>query len=134
MPEELTESEREAFVGIEWKFVRLQDDHLVVSVKLSRPLAEGVNASIYIFGYRFDRPFAQMPKLHVKLGGRHFSIYDQAKALSKDIIKVTRFPDEITIEVPLHALGNPQNILTSARTYLGNVPLDWGSWRVLELP
>ena len=133
IPEELTASERAAFVGIEWKFVRLKDDHLVVSIKLSRPLAEGVNASVYIFGYRPDRPFAQMPKLHVKLGVKRFSVYDQATVLPKETILVTRLPDEITIEVPLRALGDPQNILTSARTYFGNVPLDWSSWRILEL-
>ncbi len=133
IPEELTASERAAFVGVEWRFVRLEDDHLVVSVKLSRPLAEGVNASVYIFGYRFDRPFAQMPKLHVKLGVKHSAVYDQTTVLPKDMILVTRLPDEITIQVPLRALRDPQNILISARTYLGNVPLDSVSWRVLEL-
>ena len=132
IPEELTASERAAFVGIEWKFVRLKDDHLVVSIKLSRPLAEGVNASVYIFGYRSNRPFAQMPKRHVKLGVKRFSVYDQATVLPKETILVTRLPDEITIEVPLRALGDPQNILTSASTYFGNVPLDWSSWRILE--
>ena len=133
MPEELTDHERAAYVGLEWQFVRLEADHFVVSIKLSKPLAEGVGASIYIFGYRFDRPFAQMPKLHIKLGVERYSVYDQATGLPKDSIQVTRKPDEITIQVPLSVLGDPQNILTSARTYIGNVPLDWVSWRVVEL-
>ena len=133
IPEELTDQERAAYVGIEWQFVRREDDHFIVSIKLSKPLAEGAEASIYIFGYRFDRPFAQMPKLHVKLGVARYSVYDQATLLAQNSIQITRQPDEITIQVPLTVLGDPQNILTSARTYAGNVPLDWVSWRVVEL-
>ncbi len=133
IPEELTDHERASYVGLEWQSLRLEADHFVVSIKLSKPLAEGVGASIYIFGYRFDRPFAQMPKVHIKLGVERYSVYDQAASLPKDSIQVTRKPDEITIQVPLSVLGDPQNILTSARTYIGNVPLDWVSWRVVEL-
>ena len=90
MPEELTDQERAAYVGVEWQFVRREDDHFVVSIKLSKPLAEGVGASIYIFGYRFGRPFAQMPKLHVKLGVKKYSVYDQATLLAANSIQITR--------------------------------------------
>ena len=36
-------------------------------------------------------------------------------------------------QVPLKLLGYPQKILTSARTSLGNLPLDNASWVVVEL-
>jgi len=132
-PEELTEQERATFVGFEERSIQLEDGDLVLSFRFSRPLAQAVEGSVYIFGYRADRPFATMPKLHVKFGVLTHAIYDQDRKLPHDVLRVSRTPRELTVRVPLHALGNPQRILTSARTYLGEVPLDWVSWRVLEL-
>jgi hypothetical protein len=49
-------------------------------------------------------------------------------------VSVTRAPGQITLRVPLAVLGDPQRILFSARTYLGDVPLDSTEWRALSLP
>ncbi len=133
-PEELTEIERASFIGLEWRFVRIEDHKLVISIKMARPFAEGVIASIYVFGYRSDRPFKDMPKLHVRLGVTNYTVYDQAQRLPKQTIEVIRSLREITIRVPLEKIGNPGKILTSAQTYLSDIPLDWVSWRILELP
>jgi hypothetical protein len=62
------------------------------------------------------------------------AILDQQRSVSGSGITVIRKSKEITIRVPLKVLGNPKRILTSATTYLGNVSLDWASWRILELP
>jgi hypothetical protein len=132
-PEQLTESELARFVGFESRTVRLEGDELVVSIRLSKPLAPGVGASIYVFGYRSDRPFQQMPKLHLQLGGLGYSLYDQDTLLPKETVQVSRTPREITVRIPLSVLGDPQTILTSARTYIGQVPLTTLSWRILEL-
>jgi len=134
LPEQLIDTERASFVGIEKHLVFLENDNLVVTATLSRPLAETVGVSIYLFGYRFDKYFKDMPKLHIRFGAIEHNIFDQGRPLAKDIIKVVRKPKEITIRVPLQVLGNPQRILISANTYLGMVPLDWVSWRILELP
>jgi hypothetical protein len=37
------------------------------------------------------------------------------------------------MRIPLDLLGNPEKILTSASTYLDALPLDWVSWRVLDI-
>ena len=132
-PEELTDVEQASFVGLEWRSVQLDDGKLVLSIAFSRPLAETVSASMFIFGYRRDQPFAQMPKLHIKVGAIGYSLYDQDRTLSPGALEVTRQPNAITIRVPLQILGDPTRILTSARTYLGDVPLDWVSWRIVEL-
>jgi LmbE family N-acetylglucosaminyl deacetylase len=134
LPEQLIDTERESFVGIEKHSVFLENDNLVVTATLSRPLAETVGVSIYLFGYRSDKDFKDMPKLHIRFGAIEHNIFDQGRSLAKDIIKVVRKSKEITIRVPLQILGKPQRILISANTYLGMVPLDWVSWRVLELP
>lgn len=133
MPEELTDSEQAMFVGLEERAVRLEQGNLVLSLAFSRPLAEAVQASLYIFGYRTDRPFADMPKLHIQLGPVTARVYDQERPVPAAGLQISREPKQVTIRVPLALLGEPQRILTSARTHLGDVPLDWVSWRILDV-
>ena len=132
-PEELTDEERAKFVGVEERRMWLEDSRLVLSVRYSRPLAEAVGLSLFVFGYRADRPFAQMPKLHLKMGALIQTVLDQDRPMPNAGITIARQPTQAIIRIPLAVLGNPQRILTSARTYLGDVPLDWTSWRTLEL-
>jgi len=131
--EELAATERAAFVGVEWRTVQLDGPDLVIALDYSRPLAQGVKASVYIFGYRVGQPFAGMPKLHVQFGEGSHVIYDQQRELPQDALQVDRQPKQVTIHVPLALLGNPQRVMINARTYLSDVPLDLASWRILEL-
>jgi LmbE family N-acetylglucosaminyl deacetylase len=133
LPEELNDQERSAFVGVDWKYLRWESKNLIVTIGLSKPLAQDVEASIYFFGYSSKIPFGQMPKINVRLGVLSYSVYDQAKRLDQGVVQVSRAPHDITIKVPLQLLGYPQKILTSARTSLGNFPLDSASWVVVEL-
>ena len=133
IPEELLDEERAAFVGVRKYSVGIKDNNLIISVKLSRPLGKTVGVSLYAFGYRKDRDFAKMPKFHIKFGAVGHKVLNQNKILSPKLIKTKRTSKEITINIPLSLLGNPQKILTSAQTYLGEVPLDWVSWRIVEI-
>jgi len=133
LPEELNEQERSAFVGVDWKSLRWESKNLVVTIGLSKPLAQDVEASIYFFGYSNKTPFEQMSKINVRLGVLSYSVYDQNKRLNQDVVQVKRSPNDVTITVPLGLLGDPQKILSSARTTLGNFPLDNASWVVIEL-
>ena len=133
LPEELNDQERSAFVGVDWKSLRWEPENLVVTIGLSKPLAQDVEASIYFFGYSNKMPFGQMPKINVRLGVLSYSVYDQNKRLEQEVVQVNRSPNDVTITVPLKLLGYPQKILTSARTSLGNFPLDNASWVVVEL-
>ena len=131
--EELTGQERVRFIGIEARRLSLEENYLILSVTYSRPLAEAVGLSVFVFGYRTDRPFTQMPKLHLKLGALVQNVLDQGRPLVDAGIQITREPTRVTIRIPLKTLGYPQRLLTSARTYLGDIPLDWTAWRVIEL-
>lgn len=133
LPEEFNEKEKSSFIGVDWKYVKLEGKNLVISVVLSKPLANDVEASVYIFGYSATVPFAKMPKLNVKLGVFSYNVYDQNKRLDQDLVKITRTAKNITITVPIDVVGHPQRILTSARTYLGNILLDSASWVVVQL-
>jgi LmbE family N-acetylglucosaminyl deacetylase len=131
--EELEDEERERFVGVESHVVRLVDGSLELSIGLSRPLAREVTASLYCFGYRADRPFAGMPKLHVEVGEIRHRVADQERALPGDAVEVRREAHEIVIRVPLEAIGRPRRVLLSAATRFGDLPLSSQPWRILEL-
>jgi LmbE family N-acetylglucosaminyl deacetylase len=134
IPKELTKEEQASFTILEQHFLRFESGRVVLSVRLSRPLVKEAKASVYIFGYRPDVPFAQMPKLDIRFTARKHSVYDQDRAVSEDGIQVERNGKEITLSVPVEVLGKPKRVLVSARTYLGETSFDWASWRVLELP
>ena len=133
LPEEYNSREKISFIGVEWKFLRWQGEDLMVSIELSKPLAQDVQAFIYIFGYNKNVPFSKMPKISVRLGDNSYTVYDQARRIEQTSVRVKRTSNEITLAVPLKLLGSPDKILTSARTYLDNVPLDSASWIAVEL-
>ena len=133
IPENLSKEEQAAFVRVEWRSVRIEGTDLVLTLEFSKPLAKEVSASIYLFGYRVGRPFSEMPKLHIRVGLFRYQVYDQNRRLSAKTVSILRNRKRITVRVPLEALGNPQKILSSAHTTLGEISLDWASWRVLEL-
>jgi LmbE family N-acetylglucosaminyl deacetylase len=132
--EQLTEEERAKFVGLESRTVRLEGTDLVFTIGFTNPLAQGTEASVYLFGYRSGAAFEGMPKLHVKFSDIAYQVYDGQNELPSTAVSVTRAPGQISLRVPLALLGDPRRVLFNARTYLGNVPLDSTEWRVLNLP
>jgi len=134
VPEGLLDEERVAFVGVVDRSAGVQDRRLTISVAFSRPLGQAVGVSVFLFGYRHDRPFSDMPKLHVRFGAVNHEVYDQDKLLPTSSVELTRCSDRVTIRVPLDLLADPDRVLTSVRTYLSALPLEGSSWRVLQLP
>ena len=129
---QLNRHERSAFVGVEWKFVRWEKDSIVISIELTKPLAQDVGANIYVFGYSPAIPFKEMPKISVRLRTKSYTVYDQARRIEQGSVTVTRTANEVIVSVPLKLLKNPDRILTCALTFLGNVPLDNASWMAVE--
>jgi LmbE family N-acetylglucosaminyl deacetylase len=129
----LSDNQKVSFVGVQDRTVSVHNGAIEVNLHLSRPLGRAVGASIYLYGYRHDRDFKTMPKLHIKIGAVLYDVFDQRQKISERAITVRRGFKSIDIIVPLKLLGDPDDILTSAQTYLGKVPLDWLSWRTIEL-
>ncbi|MBN1794189.1 MAG: PIG-L family deacetylase [Candidatus Omnitrophica bacterium] len=132
-PDQLLDEERAEFVGVEKEFLSIESGALIFTLRLSRPLQKSTGVSLYLFGYRKDASFTRMPKIHIKFGMIEHKILDQNRKLPLDSVHVERKGKEITMHIPLKLLGDPERILTSARTYAGALPLDWVSWRVLEI-
>jgi LmbE family N-acetylglucosaminyl deacetylase len=131
--EHLTEVERAKFVGIEEVRTARDSNDVVVTVHFSKPLGKSVSASIAVFGHRDGQPFETMPKLRVVCGSVKHEVFDQSRQLPVQTVAMQRSAQQITVRIPLAALGNPQRALASVHTYLGIDPLDWAEWRVLNL-
>lgn len=129
----LTNSERAKWVGVEQRGVWLEDGAVVVAVEFSRPLGAEVAASLYIFGYNPDRPFAEMPKLQVRFTSFGHVIQDGPRKLVKSPVSLLRSARGYQVRAPLDFLGYPKYVLGSVRTYARKVPLDWIAWRVIDI-
>ncbi|MBW2970903.1 hypothetical protein KY320_01955, partial [Candidatus Woesearchaeota archaeon] len=131
LPEHLTTQLGSRFVGVEEEFMQLNSETLTATIKLSKPFSKNVGLSLYLFGYRQGRPFANMPKINLRFSYRRFRIFDKNQALDRGDLRIRQRPLKLTAQIPLKTLGNPQILLTGARTSFGRVPLDWISWRTL---
>lgn len=130
---ELADIQRASFVGNEERFVQISNEDILFSYKFSRPLGEKTDIYLRIFGYRHDKPFEKMPKLLIKTRGAKVHIFDKNHRVTIKNVKAIRESSQITISIPLKALGSPDKILTSSQCYLMQLPIDWFSWRLINL-
>jgi hypothetical protein len=133
-PSDLTAEEQASLLAVERYHAALENDDLVLTMQHSRPLAPQLELSLFAFGDRSDVRFAKMPKLHVKAGISEHEVYDQAIRLPSQNIAIHRKSNQTEIRIPLRLIGDPTRVLTTARTYVSDLPVDWTAWRTLELP
>ena len=111
-----------------------QGNYLVVKVVLKRVLDKEFGLSVFLIGYNARVPFSTMPKISLLVGLNGFHIKDKKKTIvPKDVIFIEN-EKELLFKVPLSLLGNPDRVLTSAKTMLYDLTLDELAWRILELP
>ncbi|MFX1534260.1 MAG: PIG-L deacetylase family protein [Promethearchaeota archaeon] len=95
-------------------------------------LPKSVGVAFYIFGYRYDRPFAEMPKLWVRVGRKGYTFFDLDKQMSQPI-EVIREGSKLKVKIPLKLLENPHMLLINVKNYLGIYTLDWVPWRIVRV-
>ena len=79
--EVLTGTQKGEIVGVESRSVQWVGDRLIVSIDFTGLLSGGVEASISVFGYRSDRPFAEMPKIFIKFSEAGLDVFDNGEKL-----------------------------------------------------
>jgi LmbE family N-acetylglucosaminyl deacetylase len=131
-PEQLTDNERASLLAVGECHAALEKGNLSLTIAHSRPLVEDLELSVFAFGYRADRAFGEMPKLQLKVSAFDHEVYDRNKRLSRESVVIERASRRIILRLPLELLGHPDRILTTARTYVGDLPVDWTAWRILE--
>ena len=127
------EESGDALAGIEDRWARVEGEDLIVTLRLSRLLGEHVRASVLAFGYRRDRAFADMPKLHVAMTVTGHAVFDQSQRLRSSEVTVTRNQRDILVKIPLSELGRPGRILTTAQTSTDKKHVDGVTWRIVEV-
>ena len=110
-----------------------QGNDLLIRLNLVQEIDKEIGLTIRLLGYSAKTPFAKMPKISIVLGFGRLEIKDKDNRLpSKDII-FTSEGKVLTFRVPLSLLGDPDRILSSAKTSVFNLTMDETAWRVLEI-
>ncbi len=130
----LPEREQDAFTHGEVRTVKLEGDEIVFAIELDQPLADDVTADVRAMGYRSDTPFGEMPKIHMELSSDGYKVNDGGAMLPADAVAVSSAGGARSeVRVPLALLGNPERLLLSAQTSIGDVPLDNIPWVFLNI-
>ncbi len=122
------EQHQAAFTEAEIRTVKLEGDELVFAIELEEPLADEVNAKVWMMGYRSDVPFEDMPKLLLAMNEDGLKLFDHDEVLPADSISISETPTRVELRVPLSLLGEPERVLMSIQSHLGEVPLDNIPW------
>ncbi len=106
---------------------------LVIRVQKKRPIPRRFSFLFYLCGYKYGTPFASMPKIRVAVKQARLKVMDKRKVITDAGVTVIRSRQELMVEVPLKALGDPDFILSSVKTYSGFLPVDAASFRKIRL-
>jgi LmbE family N-acetylglucosaminyl deacetylase len=110
-----------------------QGSDLLIRLDLRQEISREIGLTIYLLGYSPKTPFSEMPKISLDLNLSGLTVKDKKKRLpSKDVI-FTSAGKVVTFKIPLSLLGDPDRILSSAKTSVFNLTLDETAWRILEL-
>jgi LmbE family N-acetylglucosaminyl deacetylase len=110
-----------------------QGNYLLVRIVLKRLMDKEFGLSVFLFGYNPKVPFAQMPKINLLLGLNGFYIKDKKRTIHSKEVLLLEKDKELIFKVPLSLLGDPDRILSCAKTAVYDLTLDETAWRVLEL-
>lgn len=120
-------------VDLEGLTVRRLRDRLEIGMELRQPLAEGMSVSLSAFGYRSDVPFADLPKLEIRIEPRAWTVRDQSRILPRTAACATVTDRRLTARIPLASLGDPRHLFLQVRTGSRRSALGQTPWWIVEL-
>lgn len=132
-PADVESEARSGYVDIENARVGREESILQVRIRVSRPVPETAQLSVYLFGYRDDVPFAKMPKIEVRTSEQFVFVYDNGHRARGAKVNATLNPLELDLRVPLGLLGRPQQIFFGGRTWSAAIDTDVLPWRLIDL-
>jgi len=107
------------------------EEGLVVKVGLKGSIEIEVEVVVYLFGYRYDKAFVEMPKICVEWGLDHLHVSDQSTPIFEPPVEIIRSLNEITMVIPWLLLGDPEVLFVQGRYVRGATPVTRTAWRVL---
>ena len=106
---------------------------LLVRLTLKQRINKIFGVSLSLLPYRKGTPFATMPKVEVKTGIGGLRVKDQVRNVALKGVQFSSRGKELEFRIPRAILGNPDYILSSAKTALKDLNVDEMAWRVLLL-
>lgn len=105
------------------------DQSLLIRVEKGKELNRHFSTQLYIFCYSHNTPFASMPKIRIITKYDRLKIFDGMKMIKAQGADITLKPHAMILRIPLEALGNPDFILASIRSYREDLPVDTTGYR-----
>jgi LmbE family N-acetylglucosaminyl deacetylase len=119
--------------GIKALSYEQKDNVLFIKFLLGKKIDKDFWSSIFIFGYKRSKDFAEMPKLKIDVTVDGLRVRDKTKLLVSEDIKMVYDKESIVVSVPAFTMGNPDYVLSCARVNTKDVPYSDTAWRVIEL-
>ena len=83
---------------------------------------------VYVFGYREDIAFGDMPKIFIKVNTNSLIVFDGRKRLEEAKVELLSKGRNALLRIPLALLNNPRQALISARIFSNAAPYAQGIW------
>ena len=112
---------------------RAAEDGLELRIRFRDRLDESFGITVYLFGYRTDVPFAQMPKLQVRLHGGRCTLFDQQRTIDFRGVRWHHEGRELVMHVPLRLLQEPEVLFVQASAHSRDVAVRQTAWRLLAI-
>ncbi|MCK4975634.1 MAG: hypothetical protein KAS36_01730 [Anaerolineales bacterium] len=84
-------------------------------------------------GYRFGKPFGEMPRLFIELSKKGHKVYNHGQKIADDGVTVTLSPTHREVRLPLALLENPERVFVTVKTNSKGMPLDNTPWIFIDL-
>lgn len=95
------------------------DKTLIIKIEKPKDLVYRFSTMMYIFGYRYGKPFSEMPKLRIITRHDNFKVLDGRRPINPQGIVLDLTSQVLTLKIPFEILGSPDFIFTSANVYTG---------------
>lgn len=120
-------------LGSVWHSMEVVDGRLALRTAFERPVARQATVEVWLFGWRKDRPFADMPKLHILSGPTGVRAMDGTHRVASAALESRSSAHERSLGIPLGLLGDPRRILVSARGKMSRFSLEPPCWEVVQV-
>jgi LmbE family N-acetylglucosaminyl deacetylase len=108
------------------------DRGLDVEVRLRGSIREELGLRLLAFGYRHDRPFAEMPKIQVERAFGRVAVHDQSRALRAEDVQIREAEHAAVFSIPWDLLGDPERVLAQVHGRAADITVEQTGWQALE--
>jgi LmbE family N-acetylglucosaminyl deacetylase len=109
------------------------DSSLFIRVEKTKEFNRRFSFMLYLFGYSSKVPFPSMPKIRIIARYNKFKAFDARKKIKAEGISLELNTHALILKVPLGMLGDPEFILTSMKSFGGDLPVDVTGFRKIEV-